>query len=79
MQNLGFVYELYVFNTYKVLGIIFKAHDFFIDCPKISFVIFSYHLPFALQKERLKTKDKDKDFDLMNVLLAFKNLKIIWK
>ena len=28
MQNLGFVYELYVFNTYKVLGIIFKAHDF---------------------------------------------------
>ena len=31
------------------------------------------------RRERLKAKDKDKNFDFMNVLLASKNLKTIWK
>ena len=58
----------------------------FIDYKKISFVIFSYvfklngffHL-FALQKRKLKAKDRAKDFDFINVLLAAKNLNIISK
>ena len=53
---------------------------------KILFVIFSYAfnsngftqlLPF--KRKEIKAKDKDKDFDFMNVLLASKTLKIIWK
>ena len=28
MQNLGFVYEFYVFNTEKLLRIVFNAHTF---------------------------------------------------
>ena len=32
---------------------------------------------FCPTKKGLKAKDKDIDFDFMNVLLAFKNLKII--
>ena len=36
-------------------------------------------LPFALQKKRPKAKDRDKDFDFSKTILAFKNLKIIWK
>ena len=34
---------------------------------------------FCPTKKRLIAKDKDKDFDFMNVLLASENLKIIWK
>ena len=32
-----------------------------------------------LYKGRLKRKEKERDFDFMVVLLASKNLKIIWK
>ena len=31
------------------------------------------------KQKRPKARDTDKDFDFMNVLLASKNLKIIWK
>ena len=55
MQNVCFVYELNVFNTLKLLSIVFKhrlvfawviddpmGQSYFIDYRKISFVIFSY-------------------------------------
>ena len=59
------------------------GQGYFIDYTKISFVIFFYALkkrfysPFSIQKQRLKAKEKEKDSDFMNVLLAFKNSKII--
>ena len=98
MQNLGFVYKLYMFLILKNCLVSFSRHMLLFWHSSLmtqwikaillitqksnlsSFLVLLIKtclFIFCPAKKRLEAKDKDKDFDFMNVLLASKNLKIV--